>query len=83
MPIILNQPELEALIDEQVKSGRFPSREAAVATAVQQMMHDNTNYEMDDQTSAAIDRAEEQVARGECIDFKTFAAAMRAKMGIK
>ena len=35
--------------------------------------------ELDDETAAAINRADEQMARGEGIDFKQFAAEMRKK----
>lgn len=77
MQVQLRRPELEKFIDEQVKAGHFPTPEAAVEAAVEHMMLDHD--ELDDETAEAINRADEQLARGEGIDFKQFAAEMRKK----
>jgi Arc/MetJ-type ribon-helix-helix transcriptional regulator len=79
MQVQLRRPELEKFIDDQVKAGYFPSPEAAVEAAVEHMMLDQGVDELDDETAAAINRAEEQIERGEGIDFRQFAAAMREK----
>jgi len=79
MQVEVEKPELAKFIDDQVKAGRFPSAQAAVEAAVEQMMFDEEFDEIDDETAAAINRAEEQIARGEGIDFKQFAAEMRRK----
>lgn len=73
----MNKPELEAFLDEQVKAGRFPSREAAVEAAVERMMVEES--ELDDETLTAIDRAEDEIARGEALDWKDVSAELRAK----
>jgi len=80
MQIKLKKPELERFIDAEVKAGHFPTAQAAVEAAVEQMMVERI-YELDDETAAAINRAEEQIDRGEGIDFKQFAAEMRRKFG--
>jgi Arc/MetJ-type ribon-helix-helix transcriptional regulator len=80
MQVQLRRPELEKFIDDQVRAGHFPSPEAAVEAAVEHMMLGQSNSdELDDDTAAAINRADEQIARGEGIDFKQFAAEMRKK----
>lgn len=71
--------ELEKFIDEQVRSGRFPTRAAAIEAAIKQMMLDREAADLDDETAAAINRAEEQIDRGEGIEFEKFAAKMREK----
>ncbi len=77
MQVQLKKPELEQFIAEEVKAGRFASPEAAVEAAVEEMML--SRGELDDETAAAINRAEEQIDRGEGIEFKRFAAEMRKK----
>ena len=80
MHVQLKKPELQKFIDDQVKAGHFSSPEAAVEAAVEQMMLYEAAYELDDETADAINRAEEQIDRGEGIDFKQFAAEMRKKL---
>ena len=79
MQVRLTKPQLEQFIAEQVRAGRFPSPDAAVEAAVERMMQDPMG-ELDQETVDAINRAEEQIDRGEGIDFKEFAATMRKKM---
>ena len=78
MQVQFKKPELEKFIDEEVKAGHFPTPEAAVEAAVEQMMFDRI-HEIDDETADAINRAEEQIDRGEGIEFMQFAAEMREK----
>ncbi len=78
MQIQLTRPELAKFIDEQVKSGLYPTPDAAIEAAVERMM-DASNDELDDDTIDAINRAEEQLDRGEGIEFQEFAAKMRQK----
>ena len=73
----LSNPELEQFIDEQVKSGRFASRDAAIEAAVERMMREDA--ELDDATLAAIDEAEDQVEAGHTRDWKEVSAELRAK----
>jgi Arc/MetJ-type ribon-helix-helix transcriptional regulator len=79
MQVHLKRPELEKFIDEQVRAGHYPTPDAAIEAAVEYMMFDSEAEEIDDETAAAINRAEEQIDRGEGIDFKQFAAEMRKK----
>lgn len=81
MQVLLKKPELEQFIDAQVKAGHFSSPEAAVEAAVEQMMLDREGFDLDDETADAINRASEQIERGEGIDFRQFAAEMRRKFG--
>ena len=78
MQIELNRPELEKFIDEQVGAGCYPSPQAAVEAAIERMMQ--SAEDLDDETAEAINRAEEQIDRGEGIDFNEFAAQMRKKI---
>jgi putative addiction module CopG family antidote len=73
------KPEARRFVDAQVKSGRFGSPEEVLEAAVDQMMVE-TELELDDETAAAINRAEEQIDRGEGIDFETFAADWRRRI---
>ena len=77
MQVELTKPELAKFVDEKVKSGDFPSREAVVEDALTRMMEDEVT--LTDEDVAAINAAEEQIDRGEGIDFKDFAARMRKK----
>jgi Arc/MetJ-type ribon-helix-helix transcriptional regulator len=79
MQIHLNKPELRQFIDDQVKAGRFDSVDSAVEAAVEQMMLQGQD-ELDDETVAAIQRAEAQIDRGEGTDFATLATALRKRM---
>jgi Arc/MetJ-type ribon-helix-helix transcriptional regulator len=82
MQVRLSKPELERFITEQVKAGKFPTVDAAIEAAVENMML-TTSEALDDKTIAAINRAEEQLDRGEGIDFEQFAAEMRKKMATR
>ena len=79
----ISKPELEQFITEQVRDGHYPSPDAAVEAAIERMMQDLTEDDLDDETVAAINRAEEQLGRGEGIDFAEFAAQMRQRFGAK
>lgn len=79
MLVQLIKPELQRFIDDQVKAGYFPSPETAVEAAIEHMMLDGVTDDLDDETAAAINRAEAQIDRGEGIDFRKFAAEMRKK----
>ena len=72
-------PEVERFIDEQVNAGRFATREAVVEAAVAQMMLGTMSTDLDDADLAAIRTADEEIARGEAVDFHSFAADMRKK----
>lgn len=75
----MTKPELERFIADQVKAGHFPSSEAAIEAAVEQMMRDRADAELTDEDVDAINESEAQIDRGEFVDFDGFAAAMRKK----
>jgi len=56
---------------------RISSADAAVEAAIERMRLESELGELDDETAAAINRAEEQFDRGEGIEFERFAAEMR------
>jgi Arc/MetJ-type ribon-helix-helix transcriptional regulator len=76
------RPDARRFIEEQVKSGNFPSNDAVLDEAVHRMMTES-EIELDDETAAAINRAEEQIDRGEGVDFETFAAEWRKKLAVR
>ena len=73
------RPEVERFIADQVKAGRYPSPDAAIEAAIEQLMHADEAVELSDEDVEAINEAEEQIVRGEVVDFDTFAAEMRNK----
>lgn len=77
MQVQLRRPTHAQFIADEVKAGHFPSPEGAVEAAIEQMILDRESTELDDETIAAINRAEEEFDRGEGIEFEKFAAEMR------
>jgi putative addiction module CopG family antidote len=75
------KPDARRFIEEQVKAGRFQSAGEVLEEAVSRMMLDSED--LDDQTAAAINRAEEQIDRGEGMDFDQFAAEIRGRISAK
>ena len=71
--------ELRKFLDDEVNAGRFPSHDAAIEAAIVRMKLDRELDDLDDLTADAINRAEEQIDRGEGVDFHEFAARMRKK----
>lgn len=80
MQIQLNKPELQRFIDDEVRAGNYPSPEAAIEAAVEQMM---SGRELTDEDWRAIDRADDEMDRGEHVEFDQWAAEMRRKYGVK
>jgi len=78
MKVTLNA-EAEKFIECQVRSGAFDSADELVDEAVNRMKLE-AELELDDETAAAINRAEEQIDRGEGIDFDQFAAQWLKKL---
>lgn len=75
------EPELERFIDDQVKAGHFPSADAAIAAAVDQMRADTESISLTDEDWSYILESDRQIERGECVDFDVFAAEMRKRYG--
>jgi Arc/MetJ-type ribon-helix-helix transcriptional regulator len=76
------KPETQKFIDEQVSAGRFRTSDELVDDAVSRLMSED-EFELDDETVAAIDRAEEEFARGEWVDFDAFALEMRKQYPLR
>lgn len=68
MQVQLTNPELKKFIDEQVRAGHFPSAQAAIETAVIQMMLEHG--QLDEQTVAAIANADAEYERGEFVEWR-------------
>ncbi len=77
MQIELTKPQLQKFIDEQVQAGHFPSAQAAVETAVEQMMLDHGV--LDDSTIAAIANADVQYERGQFVEWRDVRDQLRQK----
>ena len=77
MNVELVSPEIEKFVAEKVKAGEFPSAEAVVEDALARMMRDESA--LTDEDVKAINQAEEEMDRGEVVEFDTFAAEMRQK----
>jgi Arc/MetJ-type ribon-helix-helix transcriptional regulator len=81
MHVQLTKPELRKFIDEQVRAGHFPSAEAAIETAVAQMMLEHG--ELDDGTLAKIAEADAQYDRGEYVEWRKVRSELREKYSSK
>jgi Arc/MetJ-type ribon-helix-helix transcriptional regulator len=79
MQISLTKPDLARFVEDQVKTGHYPTPEAVVEAAIADL-RDATDAGLDEKTIAAINRAEDQLDRGDGLDFDEFAAAIRKKM---
>jgi Arc/MetJ-type ribon-helix-helix transcriptional regulator len=77
MHVELKKPELAQFIDDQVKTGRFDSAQAAVEAAVEQMKM--SSDPLDEETIAAIARADEQYDRGDFVEWREVREEMRRK----
>ena len=76
------KPTAQKFVEEQIQSCRFQSADDLLDDAVQRMMLED-ELELDYETVAAINRAEEQIDRGGGIDFDEFAADMRKRIASK
>lgn len=81
MQIRFKNPELERFIDSKVKSGQFPDQQSVVEDAVSRMMEEDITLTADD--IADIKQGDQEMDRGESVEYCEFAAEMRKKFGIK
>ena len=81
MQVKLTKPEIERFITERVRAGDFPTAQAVVENAMTRMMQEKVD--MTDEDVDAIVQAEDQIDRGESVDFDSFTAKMRRKFGVK
>ena len=79
MNIRLTKPEFQKFIDEQVESGQFESPEQVIEAGLARLMLDPVPEDVDEETLAAIERAEAEFERGEGRPFKQFAEEFRAR----
>ena len=76
------RPDIQRFIDDQVKSGRFPTPEAVIEAAVDDM-RSTDEAELDDETVAAINEAEAQADRGEGEELDAFRARILGSFNAK
>ena len=69
-------PETQRLIEERMKRDGYPTADDVVRAALELL---DQQDELDDETLAAIDRAEEQIERGEYRDWKGVSSELRRK----
>ena len=72
-------PELQKFVEEKVKAGEFQSPAQVVEAGLARLMLDPPPDELDDETLAAIDRAEAQLDRGEGIPLDEAFQRLRKK----
>ncbi|HEX4793366.1 MAG TPA: hypothetical protein VH370_06220 [Humisphaera sp.] len=77
MVVQLKKPELEKFIAEQVRAGHYASADDAIEAAVEQMMLDHGI--LDEATIAAINRADDQYARGDFVEWRDVRDELRKK----
>jgi len=77
MHVELTKPKLQKFIDDQVQAGHFPSAQAAIETAVEQMMIDHG--ELDQETINAIARADSQYENGQFVEWRDVRDQLRSK----
>jgi putative addiction module CopG family antidote len=80
MQISLTKPELEKFIADQVQSGSFKSPDEVIEEALSRMMLEDGLDALDEETQAAIARAEAEFDRGEDRPFSEFAAELLARV---
>ena len=71
------KPELQHFVDEQVRAGHFASPVAVLEAGLTKLMGDPVSDELDDEDRAAIDESEEQIKRGEDLDWRTESVRLR------
>ena len=72
-------PALEKFVDDQVQQGHFASRAEVLEAGLARLMLDPEPDELDASELADIQRSLAQMRRGEVLDWKSYAASVRAK----
>lgn len=67
------KPEIERFIDDQIRAGRFSSREALIEAALAEFQHAD-QPDLDDAAVSAIHEGLDQANRDEGVDLDTFRA---------
>lgn len=73
------KPELERFIEDEVNAGRFSSVADALEAGVARLMLDPPGNWLDGEDLAAIEVSEQQIARGEDVDWKEASATFRRR----
>jgi len=72
-------PETLKLVEEKLKTGAYASADELVHDALD-ALDEREAYELDEATLDAIDRAEDQIERGEVHDWNEIRDQVRAKL---
>jgi putative addiction module CopG family antidote len=73
------KPELQRFIDEQVEAGRFATPAEVLEAALLRLMRDPADDELDAADIADIEQSEQEIARGEDMDWDQVSARLRQK----
>lgn len=73
------KPELKQFIDEQVQAGHFSSPAEVVEAGLARLMLDPEPDELDAGDLAAIEVSEQQIARGEDLDWREVREKLRSR----
>lgn len=71
------KPAIQRFIDEQVKTGRFADAAAVLEAGVARLMLDSAPDDLDAEDLAAIAESDEQIGRGELLDWKEVSKQLR------
>ena len=72
-------PQLEKFVREKIAAGEYASPAEVVEAGIARLMLDAAPEHFDQQALAAIRESKAQIARGEVVDFKQFAAEIRKR----
>jgi len=73
------KPTLKKLVEDKVKAGEYGSADELLEAAVARLIFDPQRDELDEQTLAALEAAEQQLDRGEGIPLETAFSKLRNK----
>lgn len=79
MQITIEKPEFARFVEDQLKTGRFSTPAEVIEAGLERLMLDPLVDELDDEDLAAIEESEQQIARGEDLDWKDVSARLRQK----
>lgn len=77
MQVDFTKPRLMKFIEDQVQSGNYPSPQAVIETAVEQLML--SHEPLSDAAIAAISNADAQYERGEFVEWSDVRGELRKR----
>jgi hypothetical protein len=77
----LTNPALQKYVADKVSAGEFASPEAVVEDALTRAMNDDAELSPEDWE--AIRQGDEEIERGEFVEWREFSAKLRARHGIE